>query len=225
MNNKSQLQSYLIQQKGLYGNEIYLNSNVSGKTNQLRPYINNEKEKELNQYRISINLCKKCDLGYTRKNFVFGIGNPDANLMLVGEAPGEKEDLKGEPFIGRAGKLLDKILLAINKKRENDVYITNVLKCRPPNNRDPLISEIEKCGPYLLKQISIIKPKIILALGKIAGNALINKNLPIKEMRNQTYDYYGTPLRVTYHPAGLLRNPNFKKPAWEDFKWIRDYLN
>ena len=225
MNNKSQLQAYLIQQKGLYGNEIYLNSNVSGKTNQLRPYINNEKEKELNQYRISINLCKKCDLGYTRKNFVFGIGNPDANLMLVGEAPGEKEDLKGEPFVGRAGKLLDKILLAINKKRENDVYITNVLKCRPPNNRDPLISEIEKCGPYLLKQISIIKPKIILALGKIAGNALINKNLPIKEMRNQTYDYYGTPLRVTYHPAGLLRNPNFKKPAWEDFKWIRDYLN
>ena len=225
MNNKSQLQSYLIQQKGLYGNEIYLNSNVSGKTNQLRPYINNEKEKELNQYRISINLCKKCDLGYTRKNFVFGIGNPDANLMLVGEAPGEKEDLKGEPFVGRAGKLLDKILLAINKKRENDVYITNVLKCRPPNNRDPLISEIQKCGPYLLKQISIIKPKIILALGKIAGNALINKNLPIKEMRNQTYDYYGTPLRVTYHPAGLLRNPNFKKPAWEDFKWIRDYLN
>ena len=124
---------------------------------------------EINQYYKSISLCKKCSLGLTRNKFVFGIGDPNAELMLIGEAPGKEEDLNGEPFVGRAGKLLDKILSAIDKNRNDGVFITNVLKCRPPNNRDPLASEVDKCEPYLLKQIEIIKPKLIVALGKYLG--------------------------------------------------------
>jgi DNA polymerase len=144
--------------------------------------------------------------------------------MLIGEAPGEEEDQKGEPFVGRAGKLLDKILRAINKNRNEGVYITNVLKCRPPNNRDPLPSEVSKCEPYLLKQITMIQPKIIVALGRISGKTLLQKDILLKDMRGMIHDYHGIPLKVTYHPAALLRNPNFKKFAWEDFQWVRDYL-
>ena len=145
--------------------------------------------------------------------------------MLVGEAPGKEEDLKGEPFVGRAGKLLDNILRAINKKRGEGVYIANVLKCRPPNNRDPLPSEVKKCEPYLLRQIEIIKPKIIVALGRVSGKTLLKIDVPLKDMRSKIHNYNGIPLIVTYHPAALLRNPNFKKPAWDDFQWIRDQLN
>ena len=163
-------------------------------------------------------------MGKTRTNFVFGVGDPNADLLLVGEAPGEQEDLKGEPFVGRAGKMLDKILYAIDRKRGDGVYIANVIKCRPPNNRDPLPSEVKKCEPYLTEQISQIQPKLIVALGRVAGKTLLKIDVPLKEMRDKTHDYNGTPLRVTFHPAALLRNSNFKKPAWIDFQWIRDYL-
>ena len=145
--------------------------------------------------------------------------------MLVGEAPGAEEDRLGEPFVGRAGKLLDKILSAIDRSRAKDVYICNVIKCRPPNNRDPLASEVEQCEPYLLKQIEIMRPKLIVALGRVAGTTLLKVEQPLKDMRGKLHDYFGTPLIVTYHPAALLRNSNFKQPTWEDFKWIKSILD
>ena len=176
---------------------------------------------DLNEFNEAIMHCQKCALGATRTNFVFGIGNPDADLMFVGEAPGEKEDLEGVPFVGRAGKLLDDILKAIELKRE-DVYIANVLKCRPPNNRDPNKEEIELCEPYLLKQIELIKPKLLVALGRISATTLLRTKDSLTAMRGKVFDYHGTDMVVTYHPAALLRNPNWKRPAWEDFKTIRD---
>lgn len=220
MDSKSTIQSYLKQQKLLYGNELYL----SGKLKYSDIEIPTSSKDNLEEYRIAICLCKKCPLGDSRTNFVFGAGDPNADLLIIGEAPGEQEDLIGEALIGRAGKLLDDILRAIDKKRGEGVYVTNVLKCRPPSNRDPLPSEVDKCEPYLLEQIQKIQPKLIVALGRVAGKTLLKIDVPLKEMREKTHNYNGTPLRVTYHPAALLRNPNFKKPAWVDFQWIRDYL-
>lgn len=153
------------------------------------------------------------------------MGDRHADLMFVGEAPGKEEDLKGEPFVGRGGKLLDKILSAIKMTRHKNVYICNVLKCRPPQNRDPLPDEVEKCEPYLLHQITLIKPKQIVALGRISATTLLRIDDTLKSMRGQLHDYHGTPLLVTYHPAALLRNPNLKKYAWEDFQFIRDFIN
>ena len=221
---KGALHQYLKQQKALYGNELYLSNEPAPlsepKAEKKDPLANSK----LDAYNQSICTCLECPLGETRTNFVFGVGDPNADLFLVGEAPGEQEDLKGEPFVGRAGKMLDKILYAIDRKRGDGVYIANVIKCRPPNNRDPLPSEVKKCEPYLIEQISQIQPKLIVALGRVAGKTLLKMDVPLKEMRDKTHDYNGTPLRVTFHPAALLRNSNFKKPAWIDFQWIRDYL-
>ena len=221
---KGALYQYLKQQKELYGNELYLSNEPAPlpepKPEKKGPLANGK----LDAYNQSICTCQECPLGKTRTNFVFGVGDPNADLLLVGEAPGEQEDLKGEPFVGRAGKMLDKILYAIDRKRGDGVYIANVIKCRPPNNRDPLPSEVKKCEPYLTEQISQIQPKLIVALGRVAGKTLLRMDVPLKEMRDKTHDYNGTPLRVTFHPAALLRNSNFKKPAWIDFQWIRDYL-
>jgi uracil-DNA glycosylase family 4 len=138
----------------------------------------------------------------------------------VGEAPGADEDAKGEPFVGRAGQLLNKILEAIRFKRE-DVFICNILKCRPPNNRDPLPEEIGHCEPYLWKQLEIIKPKMILCLGRIAGQSLLKTNETLGSLRGKFHDYRGVKLMVTYHPAALLRNPNWKQPTWEDVQLFR----
>ena len=221
---KGALHQYLKQQKALYGNELYL-SNKPAPLSEPKPGIKGPLANgKLDAYNQSICTCLECPLGKTRTNFVFGVGDPNADLFLVGEAPGEQEDLKGEPFVGRAGKMLDKILYAIDRKRGDGVYIANVIKCRPPNNRDPLPSEVKKCEPYLTEQISQIQPKLIVALGRVAGKTLLKMDVPLKEMRDKTHDYNGTPLRVTFHPAALLRNSNFKKPAWIDFQWIRDYL-
>ena len=164
--------------------------------------------------------CLKCPLGKTRTKFVFGVGNQKAKLMFIGEAPGADEDAQGEPFVGRAGQLLNKILEAIQLKRE-DVYICNILKCRPPNNRDPQMSEVEQCIPYLWKQIDIVQPKIIVSLGRIAAQMLLNRNDSLTKLRSENLTYRNIPLFVTFHPAALLRNPNWKRPAWEDFKKIR----
>ena len=164
--------------------------------------------------------CLKCPLGSTRKKFVFGIGNPNAKLVLIGEAPGADEDEQGEPFVGRAGQLLTKILAAVQLRRE-DVYICNILKCRPPNNREPLPTEVEACEPYLKKQLEIIKPKLIMCLGRIAGQSLLKTNTSLSELRNNIYEYQGIKVLVTYHPAALLRNPNWKRPAWEDVQKMR----
>jgi DNA polymerase len=167
-----------------------------------------------------INTCKKCGLGHTRKNFVFGVGNPHADVVVVGEAPGADEDEKGEPFVGRAGQLLTKILEAVQFKRE-EVFICNILKCRPPNNRDPQAEEVESCEPYLWKQLEIIKPKLILCAGRIAGQSLLKTNASLGQLREKMHDYRGIPLMVTYHPAALLRNPNWKRPCWEDVQKFR----
>lgn len=164
--------------------------------------------------------CLKCSLGETRTKFVFGVGNPNATLMLVGEAPGADEDAQGEPFVGRAGQLLNKILEAINFKRE-DVYICNILKCRPPNNRTPQPDEVDQCIPYLKKQIELIKPKVILCLGLVAAQNLLHTTEGLGKLRGRTLTYEGIPLMVTYHPAALLRNPNWKRPAWEDVQAVR----
>ena len=212
------LDKYLRQTQDIYGDKLFLKINKISNDSNI-------KENSLDEFYHSINMCQKCQLGNSRKNFVFGIGDKNADLLLVGEAPGEKEDLEGVPFVGRAGKLLDKILAAISLSRDKGVYICNVLKCRPPDNRDPLPSEVEKCEPYLKEQINLIKPKLIVALGRVAAKTLLNKDLALKDMRSIKHDYYGTPLVVTYHPAALLRNQNLKPAAWEDFKWIRNLIN
>ena len=210
---------FFNQIKDLYGDEIFLNYNDSSKNNSHSSFSSN-----ITSFENQINKCHKCDLGNSRTNFVFGVGDPDASLMLVGEAPGEKEDIEGEPFVGRAGKLLDKILIAIGRSRNKDVFICNVLKCRPPNNRDPLSTEVKECEPYLKHQINLIKPKLIVALGRIAGKTLLGVDNSLKSMRGEIHNYYDIPLIVTYHPAALLRNPNWKPQAWKDFKWIKSII-
>lgn len=218
---------YLIQTRELYGDELFLDlerlsiSNL-GKSKLLN---NIHPETELEKYHQQIRTCQKCPLGQTRNKFVFGVGDPCASLMLVGEAPGAEEDRLGEPFVGRAGKLLDKILAAIKRDRNHDVYICNVLKCRPPNNRDPEAEEVVQCEPYLIHQIDLIKPKLIVALGRVAGKTLLDVDKSLKMMRNIQHQYHGIPLIVTYHPAALLRNPDWKREAWKDFKWIRNILD
>lgn len=176
--------------------------------------------RSLDELNSMICTCTKCPLGHTRTKFVFGVGNPNADVVLIGEAPGVDEDLQGEPFVGRAGQLLNKILEAIHFKRE-EVYICNILKCRPPNNRDPQQEEIDACEPHLWKQLEIIKPKLILCLGRISAQVLLRTTDSLTKLRGQVHDYRGIKLMVTYHPAALLRNPNWKRPAWEDVQQFR----
>ena len=173
---------------------------------------------ELDTRQVSV--CTKCALSQSRTNTVFGVGHPDADLMFVGEAPGADEDAQGEPFVGRAGKLLTKILGAIGFERE-DVFIANVLKCRPPGNRDPLPDEVGHCEPYLLEQIRIIEPKVICALGRVSAQTLLQTRQSLGKMRGQVHDYHGVPMVVTFHPAALLRNPAWKRPTWEDVRRLR----
>ncbi|MEM1042385.1 MAG: uracil-DNA glycosylase [Bacteroidota bacterium] len=155
-----------------------------------------------------------------RINPVLGVGPEDADLMVIGEAPGADEDKTGEPFVGRAGQLLNKILEAVNFQRE-EVYITNILKSRPPGNRDPRPDEVEAHIPILYKQIALVRPKIVLAVGKSAGNGLLKKTSSLASLRGKFNDFYGLPMMVTYHPAALLRNPQWKRPTWEDMKLMR----
>lgn len=161
----------------------------------------------------------KTDLENT--NLVFGIGNPNADLMIVGEAPGQEEDRQGEPFVGKAGQLLNKILKAINFERE-DVYIANILKHRPPGNRNPNPDERLRSLPYLMRQIDLINPKIILCVGKVSGTTLLKKKDSLRNLRGQFYPFRNSELTVTYHPAALLRNPQWKRPTWEDVQKVRD---
>jgi len=170
-----------------------------------------------------INTCMKCPLGATRNRFVFGVGNPHAALMFIGEAPGADEDAQGEPFVGRAGQLLNKILEAIAMRRE-DVYIANILKCRPPNNRTPQQDEVEQCIPYLRKQIELIRPVLIVCLGLTAVQNLLGTTESLGRLRGRVLTFEGIPMMVTYHPAALLRNPNWKRPAWEDFQAVQKFL-
>jgi uracil-DNA glycosylase len=165
--------------------------------------------------------CKLCTLG--RSQIVFGVGHPRAPLMFVGEAPGEEEDKRGEPFVGRAGQLLTKIIEAIGLTREQ-VYIANVIKCRPPNNRNPEPDEVASCEPFLFRQIDVIQPKVIVPLGKFAAQCLLKTVDPITKLRGRQFDYRGRVLIPTFHPAYLLRNPSAKREVWEDMKKVRDIL-
>lgn len=164
--------------------------------------------------------CRKCPLWQGRDKFVFGTGNPSADIVVIGEAPGADENRLGEPFVGAAGKLLTKILEAINFSRDQ-VYICNILKSRPPGNRTPERDEVEACIPYLYKQLDLIKPRFILAAGLTAAKALLQTNLRMKDLRGSVHDWHGISVIVTYHPAALLRNPQWKRPTWEDVQLLR----
>ena len=174
--------------------------------------------------RTEIGDCTRCKLHTLgRTQVVFGAGNPNAQLMFVGEAPGRDEDLQGVPFIGRAGQLLTKIIEAIELTRE-DVYIANVIKCRPPENRNPEPDEVETCEPFLFQQIDVIKPKVIVALGTFAARALLRSLDPISKLRGRVFEYRGSKLIPTFHPAYLLRNPSSKREVWEDMKLVKSLL-
>jgi len=176
--------------------------------------------KALADYCEQICNCTKCRLHEGRNKFVFGVGNPAADVMFVGEGPGHDEDIKGEPFVGRAGQLLDKILAAIKFDRKQ-IYIANIVKCRPPNNRDPQPDEMSECLPYLKQQIEIINPRFICCLGRVAAQALLGVTTPLGKMRGRFMDFEGRKLMVTYHPAALLRFPQYKRDTWEDVQMLR----
>ena len=171
--------------------------------------------------RKTVANCRACDLCQKRTQTVFGIGDTQANIVLVGEGPGFEEDKKGEPFVGVAGKLLDAMLTSIGLERHHNVYITNIVKCRPPNNRNPKPQEARACMGYLRRQLAIIKPQLIVALGAVAAAHLLQSDQPVGKLRQQLHDYEGALLIVTYHPAYLLRAPIEKRKSWEDLQWIR----
>ncbi len=224
------LERYLAQQQLQLGHHIFVESSPSisrideSQTQQeqhvmsIHPQWN--QSESLPILHDGIHTCMECRLGKTRTSFVFGSGNPNADIMIIGEAPGADEDAQGLPFIGAAGKLLTKILEAIELSRD-EVYIANIIKCRPPENRRPEKDEIAQCEPYLQKQIELIKPAFILALGLTAVNTLFKKTHQMQDIRGKLMNYHGVSLLATYHPAALLRNPNWKKPAWEDVQLLR----
>jgi uracil-DNA glycosylase len=232
---RSEVIKALKDQKEIFGDELFVSDLFQEKIVTEKISIKKTKdEPELfsdvtESWEISQNLedldklicnCTKCDLHKGRNKFVFGVGNPEADVLLIGEGPGAEEDKQGEPFVGRAGKLLNDILKAINFTRE-EVYIANVVKCRPPGNRTPLPEEMELCMPYLIKQIELIKPKLILCLGLVAAGALLKKKDSLGKMRGKIFEFNNVKVMVTYHPAALLRNPNFKRDCWEDVKAFR----
>jgi uracil-DNA glycosylase len=180
--------------------------------------------KALKLIREDIGDCTRCKLHKQgRKQIVFGVGNPKADLMFIGEAPGADEDQQGEPFVGRAGQLLNNMIKAMGLEREQ-VYIANIIKCRPPGNRTPERDECETCSPFLMRQIAVIKPKAIVALGAVAAKTLLAINAPMSDLRGRWYDFRGTKLAVTYHPAFLLRDPRQKKEAWKDLQMVMKEL-
>jgi DNA polymerase len=178
----------------------------------------------LEQIRADLGDCRRCPLAGTRRQLVFGVGNPQARLVLVGEAPGREEDERGEPFVGEAGRLLDRILFAMGLSRA-EVYICNVLKCRPPDNRDPEPAEIACCEPFLIRQLAAIQPQVIVALGRFAIQTLLRSKAPISRLRGTWQTYQGIPLMPTYHPAYLLRNPISKREVWDDMQQVMDRLS
>ena len=174
--------------------------------------------------RSEVAACTRCSLHETRTQTVFGVGHPEAEWLFIGEAPGEQEDLRGEPFVGRAGQLLDEMIRALGLEREH-VFIANVLKCRPPKNRDPSPEEALSCEPFLVRQVQLLRPKIIVAVGRIAAQNLLKTQVPIGKLRGQVHHYADIPVVVTYHPAYLLRSQTEKRRAWEDLKLARKTLS
>ena len=219
-NTISQEEDVIPQQPALESDLDNFDTHNEGKNVELSK---SEKIEELKKLEEQVKKCTKCDLCKNRTNVVFGTGDPDADLMFVGEAPGYYEDEQGEPFVGRAGQLLTKIIESIGMKR-GDVYIANILKCRPPENRNPDANEIVMCSPHLIRQIEIIRPKIICALGTFAAQTLLNTKESIGKLRGKFFEYQNTKFLATYHPAYLLRNPGDKKKVWADIKKVRDFL-
>jgi len=189
-----------------------------------KPELVQDRASALRFIREDIGDCTRCRLHKQgRKQIVFGVGNPNAELMFIGEAPGADEDERGEPFVGRAGQLLNNMIKAMGLRRE-DVYIANIIKCRPPGNRTPERDECETCSPFLMRQIEVIAPKAIVALGAVAAKTLLAINAPMSELRGRWYDFRGTKLAVTYHPAFLLRDPRQKKETWKDLQMVMKEL-
>ncbi|MFA6598049.1 MAG: uracil-DNA glycosylase [Ignavibacteriaceae bacterium] len=242
---KQKIIESLLTQKDLYGDELFRKTLIAApvlpekkdvahkaikkissptKANEPDPGQKSDESgnatEKLEQFYKEICECMECPLGKTRNKFVYGVGNPNARVMLVGEGPGADEDAQGIPFVGRAGQLLTKILEAISFKRE-EVYIANIVKCRPPGNRTPNPVEIETCIPYLYKQIEIIQPKLILCLGTTAAVSLLKRKESLGAMRNKVHQIGEIKAVVTYHPAALLRNPNWKKDCWADVQFFR----
>ncbi len=237
MNNqlKKQIVEALKDQKEIFGDELFEEKLKKRKTlvvsEKKEVYMEEpalfpeEKEdwelaKSLEELEGLIKDCTECRLHEGRNKFVFGVGNPNADVMVIGEGPGAEEDKQGLPFVGRAGQLLTEILKAINFKRE-EVYIANVVKCRPPGNRTPLPDEMETCLPYLRKQFELIKPKVVLCLGLTAARGLLHKKDSLTSMRGKVFEFETAKVMVTYHPAALLRNPNWKRGCWEDVQKFR----
>jgi len=204
---------YFTQQSEIYGTDIYIELATKSASAL-------DSGAGLPQLAEQAGACTACQLARTRTNVVFGVGNPQAKLMCIGEAPGYDEDQKGEPFVGKAGQLLNKILAAIGFGRE-EVYIANVLKCRPPNNRDPEPDEREQCLPFLHRQIELVNPVLILMLGRVAAQSLLNIDAPLSKLREQTHEWQGRKVVVTYHPAALLRNQQWRRSTWEDVQKLR----
>ena len=179
----------------------------------------------LDELEIKCKNCTRCDLCEGRTNLVFGVGKKDADIMLIGEGPGENEDLQGQPFVGRSGQLLDKFLASVDLSRDKNVYIANMVKCRPPKNRDPKPEEQDMCINWLREQFKIIKPKIIVCVGRISAQKLIDKNFKVTQQHGEFIDKNGTLFMGTYHPAAILRNPNNKEAAFSDWLALRDKIN
>lgn len=180
-------------------------------------------EEALDALATEAQVCRACRLCEKRRKVVFGVGDPAANLMLIGEGPGAAEDTQGLPFVGPAGELLNKIIEAMGLQR-GEVYITNTVKCRPPGNRDPQADEVDACRRFLDQQIELVQPKVIVALGRVAGQLLLSSDLSLGRMRGQWHEVRGIPTRVTYHPAALLRHSEWKRPTWDDMQLVRDRL-
>ncbi|NIR48692.1 uracil-DNA glycosylase [candidate division KSB1 bacterium] len=215
MESKSQFfdltEKYFAQQAALYGNDFYLDVGLSS----------SDQPETLDEFYQQIKNCQKCRLSQSRKGLVFGTGNPNAKLMCIGEGPGYDEDQQGEPFVGAAGQLLNRILASIGFARD-EVYIANIVKCRPPGNRNPESDEVAECMPYLKRQVEMIRPSLILALGKVAGQNLLGLNESIAGLRGRVHMFDGVKVLVTYHPAALLRTPQWKRATWEDIQKLRE---
>ncbi len=222
------VEGYSLKQKD-QSEKVMNTESISNKENVMSP---ESKAESLEELRKSMEGCKKCKLHSTRTNIVFGSGSPNAEIMFIGEAPGKNEDLQGLPFVGRAGNLLTKIIESIGVSKDepigfnrNNVYIANILKSRPPENRNPEPEEIELCSPFLFKQIEIIKPKIICSLGTFSAQTLLKTKTPISRLRGQFYPFHGSLLIPTFHPAYLLRSPTKKADVWEDMQMLaKKYL-
>lgn len=191
---------------------------------QAEPLVDEQVEPGWQQLEQAVSCCTRCGLHASRTQAVFGVGSHDANLMIIGEAPGRDEDLQGEPFVGRAGQLLNAMLAAIGFERER-VYIANILKCRPPNNRDPRPEEAAACNVWLQRQIALVRPAVILAVGRVAAHNLLNTDQSLGALRAGQHSYAGIPLVVTYHPAYLLRKPIDKRKSWQDLKFVKSLLD